>query len=155
MIDVVGDLWTYDAQLRVITTNGAVNSRGLAVMGRGCAKEAAAIYPSLQRELGVRLQREGNHAFLFCYPDETPLATMPVKHHWGDDADLALIERSAYELKAIADAHKWTRVVLPRPGCGNGNLQYEDVRPILARALDKRFHVITFDLEKRRHDRAY
>ena len=40
MREVVGNLWTYPADIRVITTNGTVKNDGTCVMGRGCAAEA-------------------------------------------------------------------------------------------------------------------
>ena len=54
MIEVVGNLWTYAADFRAITTNGTVKFDGRAVMGRGCAREATQRYPKIARQLGYR-----------------------------------------------------------------------------------------------------
>ncbi|WP_275451504.1 macro domain-containing protein [Geobacter anodireducens] len=55
----------------------------------------------------------------------------------------APIRRSAAELRALADREGWTRVIVPRPGCGGGGLAWQDVRPLLADILDDRFTMIT------------
>jgi hypothetical protein len=34
-------------------------------------------------------------------------------------------------------------VLVPRPGCGNGQLDWEDVKPILLDHFDDRFIVVT------------
>jgi O-acetyl-ADP-ribose deacetylase (regulator of RNase III) len=70
------------------------------------------------------------------------LVVFPVKHEWMELADLALIQQSAYELIALADRLEWRRVVLPRPGCGNGGLTWDQVQPLLW-DLDDRFVVVT------------
>lgn len=72
------------------------------------------------------------------------IASFPVKHHWREPADLALIRRSAYQLVALADKFGYSRVVLPRTGAGNGRLVWRDVRPTLAEVLDNRFSVVSF-----------
>ncbi|MDP9438790.1 MAG: hypothetical protein M3P49_08600 [Actinomycetota bacterium] len=66
------------------------------------------------------------------------------KHHWRERADPELIRRSAGQLVALADKFRYERVVLPRPGVGNGSLRWEEVRPLLADVLDDRFAVVTF-----------
>jgi hypothetical protein len=128
MIEVVGDLWTYPADWRVITTNGAVRRDGCAVMGRGCAKQATQKYPALQGLLGSQLKLRGNHVTEFSLWN---LLTFPVKHSWEQDADLVLIARSARELRGWLEDHDQPLVVLPRPGCGNGRLDWEVVKPLL------------------------
>ena len=68
--------------------------------------------------------------------------SLPVKHHWRDQADLGLIEQSLTQLKT-ATRHFGGLVVLPRPGCGNGRLTWAWVRPLVARVLNEnRFVVI-------------
>lgn len=146
MKEVTGNLWTYPADVRVITTNGFVKKNGEAVMGRGCALEAAKKYPSLPKVLGDHIKSNGNHvSWLYGCDRGELLWSFPVKHNWYEKADLTLIERSARELYNEFNAKKSVKVVvLPRPGCGNGQLNWNDVRPILEPILDDRFHVITF-----------
>lgn len=151
MIEVRGNLWTYPADVRVITTNGFVKKNGEAVMGKGCALEAAQKWPSLPRDLGTLLKSRGNHVFLLGAPTkEKPYAlySFPVKHKWTEKADIDLIRRSANDLLEVLDPlypnDEGNVFVLPRPGCGNGQLKWEDVKPILEPILDDRFHVITF-----------
>lgn len=63
---------------------------------------------------------------------------------WACTADLSLIRRSAEELVALTNEQHWTRVILPRPGCGAGELSWGTVKPVLAARLDDRFGVISF-----------
>lgn len=124
MKEAFGNLWDYPADWRVITTNGFVKNNGQAVMGRGCAKEAATKYVTLPVELGSLLKRHGNHLFVLM---QYKLITFPVKHNWWEKADLKLISQSAAELFEL----NFNNVVMPRAGCGNGQLSWEEVKPIL------------------------
>lgn len=144
MREARGNLWKLDSDLVVITTNGFVKNNGEAVMGRGCALEARQQYPNLPAQLGERLTRFGNHVHVFLLPDDYWLATFPVKHNWFERADPELIWRSAYELVDQVSAGNFKQVVLPRPGCGNGLLRWEDIRHRLDEILDDRFTVVTF-----------
>jgi hypothetical protein len=142
MIEQTVDLWTVDAQARVITTNGYVRRDGALVMGRGCAKEAAVRFPNLPYQLGAQVRALGNVVHLVTI-GEVQLVSFPVKRMWNEPARLDLIERSLHQLVAMTNFWGWKRVALPRPGCGNGQLRYEDVRPLLLDALDDRFLVVT------------
>ena len=59
-------------------------------------------------------------------------------------ASLEIIRRSALELRQLAVEQRWERVVLPRPGCGAGELDWNLVRPVLEDVLNDRFFAITF-----------
>lgn len=143
MIEVVGNLWTFPASVRVITTNGFVRNDGRAVMGRGCALEATKRFPKLPRELGDALHEDGNHVHWF--PDYN-LVTFPVKHNWWEEADLALIEQSAEELYELYNDITGGDIVLPSPGCGNGRLSWEKVREVIAPILvGDHYKVIDFE----------
>jgi len=130
MREVVGDMWVYEGRKNfflLITTNGYVKKDGTGVMGRGCALEAAERYPDLPRYLGLSIKRRGNVVSLL----QPGLYSFPVKHKWDEAADIKLIKQSVVKLKEMAEKHPERRYVLPRPGCGNGRLRYEDVRPLL------------------------
>lgn len=126
MLEVRGNLWTYPADWRAITTNGMVRKDGCAVMGRGCALEAKSQHPGIDRVLGRLLRDFGNHVHILKHG----LLSFPVKHTWYEEADLELIARSVTELQAMtALAH--STIVIPRPGCGNGRRTWAEVKPLL------------------------
>jgi hypothetical protein len=157
MLEQVGDLWGYHKQGNwvCVTTNGCTTAaRGYLVMGAGCAAQAATSYPKLPRILGSLVTTKGNHVYAI---DEYRLFSFPTKEHWKDDSDLLLIERSAQELMAVMDEQDKraaelgtdpnfgldTKVYLPRPGCGLGNLNWEHVRIPLHDILDDRVVAVT------------
>lgn len=142
MREVVGNLWDYYRQGRwvAITTNGTVKANGEAVMGRGVALQAKRRFPELPLLLGQKLSQYSNIPFILA---DFRLVTLPVKHDWWEVANLQLIEDSIFALERA-----WTlwddrlSLYLVRPGCGNGQLDWKDVRPILEKYLDDRFVVV-------------
>lgn len=145
MREAFGDLWTLPADARCVTTNGAVRNDGCAVMGRGVAAQAVQRWPLIQAVLGAQITVDGNHVHVVMKPDGDGalLVSFPVKHHWRERADLALIERSCGELMELADRLGLKTILLPRPGCGNGGLDYEaHVFPAIEPLLDDRVTVI-------------
>ena len=152
MLEATGDLWILaKGSPLCITTNGDINSRGRAVMGRGIALEAAQRFPELPRELAKLIAMYGNHVHpLFWHPISGLvnlyfLISFPVKDDWREAADPKLILRSAIELVKLADRMllDFLKIYLPRPGCSNGHLKWEDVKPIIEPLLDDRFVVVT------------
>lgn len=143
-----GELFTAgeDADATVVTTNGVVKGNGRAVMGRGTALRAANYFPNLSYKLGKAIKEGGNHVYVFEFDDvERAIVTFPVKVHWREPANLDLIARSAAELVVVADSYNWQEVVLPRPGCGNGKLEWEDVKAVIESLLDDRFTVVDWE----------
>lgn len=144
MIEITGNIWDYLNQPRtvlLITTNGFVKKNGEAVMGRGCALEASTRFPYFSKHLGKFLQNYGNHLYIF----RSNLWTFPVKYNWYEKADLNLIKQSAEELLSNINmgTDDW-QYILPRPGCGNGNLNWSEVKPVIE-FLPNSVKVITFD----------
>lgn len=129
-----------NANALCITTNGTVKKNGAVVMGRGIAKEARDRFPGIDGRLGQHVQHKGNIVG-FIWENPTILS-FPVKHNWWEKADLALIRASYLTVVALVRYENWTRVILPKPGCGNGQLRWEDVEQVLAPIYDKRIVIV-------------
>lgn len=136
-----GDLWTYPAAYRVITTNGVVTSTAprKLVMGAGIAKQAKDMFPYLPETLGKLVLERGNIPLLL---NHERIITLPTKHHWKDASDIGLIVSGILLLVELVDRNKIQSVVMTRPGCGNGWLSWDDVRPEIFPLLDSRFTVL-------------
>ncbi len=142
MIEVEGDFWKIEADLRCITTNGAIRANGNAIMGAGIALQARIKHPDIERCLGMLIQRYGNRVHYI----EHNLVSFPTKFHWKDRSNLDLIRQSARELVELLTHPPFSRckrVLLTRPGCGNGGLDWPEVKPAIAPLLDSRFIIVT------------
>lgn len=140
LVEISGDIWEYPGRAVIaITTNGFVTKSGKAVLGTGCASQAGERFADLRERLGMRLREEGNHVVYLG----DGLVTFPVEDSPWSAPDLGLIRRSARELREMADREGWEMVVVPRPGCGGGGLDWREVRPVVAQYLDDRFYLIT------------
>lgn len=149
MFEVKGELWTLPADVICITTNGFVKATGECVMGRGCALEAKQLFPGIEFRLGEYINAYGNHVYRLAnknVPDgpRYDLLSFPVKHNWYEKADIDLIVRSCHELVELVDyfCDENSFIALPRPGCGNGSLEWKNVRPAIQDILDDRFGVV-------------
>ncbi len=150
MIEIKGDIFAQtDADAICVTTNGVVKANGELVMGRGIAQQFAERYPNLPRILGDLVSSDtywnkGNHVHGIIYGLEPySLVSFPTKENWKDPSQLWLVQRSAKELVAYADKMGWKKIVLTRPGCGLGGLEWTDVKKVIGPILDDRFYIIT------------
>jgi len=141
MLETVGDIWEHAdrGDIIVITTNGSLTRDGRAIFGRGVAKQALLRFPEIAEKLGSLLAEQGSHVFdLGC-----GVVSFPVEETAWSQPDLRIIDRSAEELRRLADHSGWQRVIVPRPGCGGGGLAWKDVLPRLEPWFDERFIVIS------------
>lgn len=140
MLEVKGNIWDYydKGNWIVITTNGTVKANGEAVMGRGVALQAKTRFPDLPNIIGKYLSILGNIPIVYG----GRLYTLPVKHNWYERADISLIEESCRRLVVMANLVPADKIYMVRPGCGNGGLDWENVKPILEKYLDDRFIVV-------------
>lgn len=171
MLEFSGNIFHVNCDAICITTNGFTKSNGEAVMGKGCAKEAANLVPTLPALLGKHLRNKGNVVGILHTQNHVKLLNFPVKpitaicttycdnvvRHmqnkfrvgdsvpgWACVADIEIIRQSAQKLVEITDRWGWEKVVLPRPGCGAGELNWTEVKPVLDKILDDRFIAMTF-----------
>jgi hypothetical protein len=152
MREIRGNMFGYLGRMKFrlfLTTNGFIKNDGTAVMGRGNAAQAVRIFRdeydmNLPELLGRSLKMKGNVVSRLT----EQLYTFPVKHHWADRASRRLIKQSVERLKEIIkeDNDKDRIYVLPRPGCGNGNLKWlRDVKPILESLPDNVWVICDWD----------
>jgi hypothetical protein len=142
----VNDIWELsNTYYIVIPTNIGWKSNGKNVMGAGLAKEATIRFPVLAEWYGTlcRHFRESTPVSFL-----QPLILFPTKDlnrnspwlSWKNKSTLGRIEKSAKELnlwiRSLGDGGLERRVAMPPVGCGNGKLNFNDVRPILEKHLN-------------------
>lgn len=154
MKEVYGNAWDLiktDYDVLCLTTNGTIKANGECVMGRGIAFEAKQRFPLIPKIVGDVLKKHGNvinmigNIKLGKSGKSVYIYTFPVKHNWWETADIKLIERSARQLVETANKNDWKKVLLPRPGCGNGHLNWTEVKQMLEPLLDDRFHIVHWE----------
>ena len=124
MVEKTCNLWLESAEYRCILTSGALNA-GEAVLETRSAREAAAKFSGLAGDLGRFITLRGNHTHLV----RPGLCSFPIKQYQWSGPTLQIIERSVHELCELVGTAK---TLLPRPGCAEGELKWEDVAKALA-----------------------
>jgi hypothetical protein len=121
-------LWLEHTEFRCILTSGAV-SGGAAVLETRSARDAAGKFAGIAEDLGSMILARGNHVQLV----RPGVIAFPIKQYQLSGPTKQVIERSARELAELVKAAK---TVLPKPGCGPGELNWEDVKAALASLPD-------------------
>lgn len=135
---IVGDIWT-DRQVEgqvVVPINWTFNRYGRAVMGRGVARQAADKYPDLALLLGGMIKSNPRTPQICFHKD---LILFPVKNHWRDKADLNIIARSLWELRALQSSGT---IYFPLLGAGFGELDPVAVLTLMAYMLPSERHIL-------------
>lgn len=151
MKQLIGNIWDvyreYDAVC--CTTNNVVKKNGELVMGAGVAKEFAHKYPWLPKNWGGRVLKHtarypGDHPTIFItlMQKKPHLVYFGTKYDWNDYSDIELIANAAQGLSMLSEVLDWTSVLLPRPGCDNGGLEWKEVEARIKPWLDNRFTII-------------
>ena len=63
------------------------------------------------------------------------IINFPTKDHWRGKSDLESIRTGLEDLVQVIQRHQIRSIALPPLGCGNGGLDWEDVRPLLEAAF--------------------
>ena len=129
MTEKEGNLWQERADYLCVPTSGAVADDGSAIMDTPIAREAAKRFSGLEVDLGRLITARGKHVHLI----RPGVLSFPIKQFQWSGPSVQVIERSANELAALVGEAK---TILPRPGCGPGELAWDEVAQALASLPD-------------------
>lgn len=127
----------------LFTANRQCKANGSLVMGAGIAKEFRDRFPGLDKECGKKMP--GPYCNLVQnFNLSYWLGFFCTKDHWKNPSTLEIIERSCIDLKGIMEAFPEKYVLMTRPGCGLGGLNWEtEVKPLLLKYFnDTKYLVI-------------
>lgn len=134
MIEYIeGDIFESPAQVIVNTVNT------VGVMGKGLALSFKQRYPEMfERYKSVcekHLLTVGK-LMLFYEPDHW-LLLFPTKENWRNPSKLEYIEKGLMKFVQTYAEKNITSIAFPRLGCGNGELDWNKVKPLMERYLKK------------------
>lgn len=119
------------------TLVNTVNTVG--VMGKGIALEFKKRYPEMferyKQYCDEKLLTVGK-LFLYRTPNKWVL-NFPTKVHWRNPSKLEYIEAGLQKFVASYTTYGIASAAFPQLGCGNGNLDWRDVRPLMERYLNE------------------
>lgn len=155
-----------DNTILILPCNKGNKKDGTNVMGRGLAKDVATLLPFVPKLLGeyILSELEYSESKQLDYCDNTITSKIhyPTKLFffftkarnldqpylsWKHQSDLKTIESSLLYLQKelmCSFNNKYT-FLLPKVGCGNGGLNYEDVKPLLLEYLSDFDNVMLFE----------
>jgi len=147
MKETIGNMWDIPADAYCITTNNVIKQNGCAVMGAGVALDCKNRFTGCDKDLGIFIGLNGHKVGIFSgvifNGKLICLISFPTKYHWRDPSDINLIEKSAKELIKLIEINKYNNVLLPRPGCLNGRLNWKDIKKVIEPILDNRVTIIS------------
>ena len=131
LIYLKGDLFSSPAHVLVNTVNT------VGVMGKGIALEFKNRYPEMfkvyQKTCDDKLFDIGK--LLLWKMNEKWILLFPTKKHWRSPSKLTYIEKGLEKFVQSYEKLGIESIAFPKLGCGNGGLDWDDVRPIMEKYL--------------------
>src|SRR5258708_37582284 len=129
-----GDLLATDAEALVNTVNT------VGVMGKGIALQFKQAFPDNYRAYEAACKRgevEIGKMFVFHRSTGNPrlIINFPTKKHWRGRSKIADIESGIRALIEVVKREGVRSIAVPPLGCGNGGLEWSQVRPRIERAF--------------------
>ena len=123
---------------RMQTLVNTVNCVG--VMGKGIALAFKRQYPAMFQEYRAKCTRKEvtlGVSYCFRLVNGKIIVNFPTKGHWRENSKLAEVEAGLQHL--LANYRQWgiTSMAIPPLGCGNGNLSWDEVLPLMRRYLSQ------------------
>ncbi len=130
---VKGDIFNSPSKIIVNTVNT------VGVMGKGVALEYKNRYPEMF-EGYKKLCEDGKLDVGMLYlwkKEEKWVLLFPTKKHWRNPSTLEYIELGLQKFLSSWDKLGANSIAFPRLGCGNGGLDWNEVRPLMEKYLKK------------------
>ena len=132
-----GNLLAAETQALVNTVNTVgVSGKGIALMFKEAFPENFRAYERASKAGDI----EPGGLFITERKDMLGprwIINFATKNHWRHASRLEWIERGLEALRREIVAHGITSIAIPPLGAGNGGLDWADVKPLIARALDE------------------
>lgn len=118
-----------------------VNTKG--IMGKGIALQFKKAYPNMFKAY-AKACKEGKVAIgkMFVWENDTMfgpsyIINFPTKEDWRKPSKIQYIQDGLQDLVEVIRKYKITSIAVPPLGCGNGGLDWREVKPLIISALEK------------------
>ena len=128
---VEGELFSSPAQVLVNTVNT------VGVMGKGIALEFKKRYPEMFLQYKEQCDKHKlviGKLMLWYEPDHW-LLQFPTKEHWRNPSKLEYIEKGLMAFVRKYADYNISSIAFPKLGCGNGELDWNEVKPLMEKYL--------------------
>lgn len=128
---IEGDLFSSPAQVLVNTVNT------VGVMGKGIALEFKKRYPEMFLQYKEQCDKHKlviGKLMLWYEPDHW-LLQFPTKEHWRNPSKLEYIEKGLMAFVRKYADYNISSIAFPKLGCGNGELDWNEVKPLMEKYL--------------------
>jgi O-acetyl-ADP-ribose deacetylase (regulator of RNase III) len=129
-----GDLLKSSMQTHVNTVNC------VGVMGKGIALAFKNQYPAMFKDYVTKCKKkEVRLGFPYCFPlvNNRMIVNFPTKGHWKENSNKEKIEEGLQYLIARVNEWKIQSIAFPPLGCGNGNLNWDVILPLMRKYLSQ------------------
>ncbi len=133
--EAYGNLLETESEALVNTVNT------VGVMGKGIALQFKRAYPNMFRSYSAACKRgEVSLGKVHTWPTGAMsgpryIINFPTKGHWRSRSKLSDIEAGLKDLVAVVRNLEIKSIAIPPLGCGNGGLQWSEVRPLIEEAF--------------------
>lgn len=135
MLTYLEDTSLFDSPAQTLVNT--VNTVG--VMGKGIAAEFKRRYPQMFKEYrGLCLSSKLGIGKLHIYrtPNKT-IVNFPTKRHWREQSQVDYLEKGLKKFTSFYMDYGVSSVSFPQLGCGNGELEWADVQPVMEKYLEQ------------------
>lgn len=152
-----GDLLKDGAEAYVNTVNC------VGVMGKGIALEFKKRWPqNYENYKNVCAAKDLRPGKMLVWENKSLISELepkfiinfPTKDHWRKNSEMSFIESGLDDLKKVIKKHKIKSIAIPPLGCGNGGLDWNQVKPLIIEKLSEfndveiNLYLPLFDREK-------